>query len=128
MSRQGSNSQTGRITGIRSLANLIGDRGENVFELAITDYRDFQHPLFKPGFLGEKWPTIDHYVELLGVSDSTPFFFAQVKSTADPILSRARTLRIHAEKAKCVCLFNMPGPTYFTTGHFVNAETQHLTY
>ncbi len=117
MSRKGSKPQTGKITGMRALPNLIGDRGENVFELAITDYRDFQHPLFKPGFIGEKWPTVDYYVELLGVSDSTPFFFAQDKSTADPIPSRARTLRIHAEKAKCVSLFNVPGPTYIVGVH-----------
>jgi len=42
------------MTGMRVLSNLIGDRGENIFELAITDYREFARPLFKPGFLGDK--------------------------------------------------------------------------
>ena len=61
-------------TQLTKLSNLIGDRGENIFELAITDYSAFSKPLFKPGFLGEKWPTIDYYVELLGgVKDESLF-------------------------------------------------------
>src|SRR5262245_22873586 len=71
----------GEMTGMRMLSNLIGDRGENIFELAITDYREFARPLFKPGFLGDKWPAVDYYVELVGVEGSTPFFFAQIKTT-----------------------------------------------
>ena len=68
------------------MANVIGNRGELIFELAITYYAQFQKPLFRPGFLGEKWPTVDYYIELLDVPDAQPFFFVQVKTSTLPIL------------------------------------------
>lgn len=99
----------------QKLTNLIGDRGEKIFELAITDYRQFNKPLFKPGFLGEKWPTIDYYVELLGVRGSNPFFFVQVKATSASL--QATSIRINATKIKCQKLFRVPGPTYIVGVH-----------
>src|SRR5262245_10445272 len=102
---------------IAKWTNLIGERGESIFELAITDYRMFKKPLFKPGFLGEKWPTIDYYVELLGVANSSPFFFAQVKSTTNKLKTNATTIKISADRKKCELLFNLPGPTYIVGVH-----------
>lgn len=101
--------------GMRPLANAIGDRGENIFELAITDYRQFRYPLFKPAFLGDKWPNIDYYVELAGVHNASPFFLAQVKSTAADIAGES--LSIQAPKVKCVNLYRIPGPTYLVGVH-----------
>jgi hypothetical protein len=46
------------------LKDVTGFRGEKIVELCLTDYRTFAKPLFRPGFLGEKWPSIDFYVEL----------------------------------------------------------------
>lgn len=106
-----------RIADMHSLSNVIGDRGEKVFELAITDYKNFRRPLFKPGFLGEKWPALDYYVELTGVRGSTPFFFVQVKSTTTGINAHNNTISIQASKAKCDSLFKIPGPTYIVGVH-----------
>jgi hypothetical protein len=88
-----------------------------IFELAITDYSQFRYPLFRPAFLGAKWPTIDYYVELIGVANANPFFFAQVKATAQPIPTGAATLEIKVELRKCERLFRVPGPTYMIGIH-----------
>jgi len=100
-----------------ALGNVIGDRGEIVFELAITDYSQFRFPLFRPAFLGAKWPTIDYYVELLGVPNGSPFFFAQIKTTREPLSQNALVLEIKVERAKCARLFRIPGPTYLIGVH-----------
>ncbi len=102
---------------VQQLANVIGDRGENIFELAITDYAEFKSPLFKPSFLGDKWPAVDYYVELLGVRLSNPFFFVQVKSTTKPIAAGAEALEILVPPKKCQGLFRIPGPTYIVGVH-----------
>src|SRR5262245_19540844 len=103
---------TDRTAGVGALPNIIGKRGEIIFELAITDWLEFGQTLCKPGFLGERWPAVDYYVELVGVEGATPFFFAQVKTTTATLSPRARTLPIDANKAQCERLFNLPGPTY----------------
>jgi hypothetical protein len=92
---------------IQRLANVIGERGEDIFKLAITNYEHFELPLFKPGFLGDKWPAVDFYVEMLGVRGSTPFFFAQVKSTNSPLDADAAALSVRASKDKCTNLFKL---------------------
>lgn len=95
----------------------IGDRGETIFKLAITDYRQFDRPLFRPAFLGEKWPHVDYYVELTGIPRLSPYFFVQVKSTAVPLAASATSLKVSASKAKCEGLFRRPGPTYLVGVH-----------
>jgi len=60
---------------IPNLIEVVGFRGEKVVELCLTNYESFAAPLFRPGFLGDKWPTIDFYVELLTVRRRTPYFF-----------------------------------------------------
>jgi len=88
-----------------------------MFELAVTDFQQFPRPLFKPGFLGEKWPAVDYYVELLGVRNASPFFFAQVKATTAPLQARAMSLPIQVARDKCSSLFKLPGPTYLVGVH-----------
>lgn len=99
------------------LSDVVGSRGEMIFELAITDYSQFRSPLFRPAFLGAKWPTIDYYVELLGVANASPFFFAQVKAITEPVQVNATALEIKMERAKCERLFRVPGPTYLIGVH-----------
>jgi hypothetical protein len=63
------------------LQDVTGFRGEKIVELCLTDYSAFKKPLFRPGFLGDKWPAIDFYVELNGVRGRRPYFFVQSKAT-----------------------------------------------
>lgn len=99
------------------LTNVIGDRGEKIAELALTDFSHFQRPLFQPGFLGDKWPTIDFYVELIGVRGKRPYFFIQAKATTLEICTKTNTLSISTKKKDIERLLKIPGPTYILGIH-----------
>jgi hypothetical protein len=61
-------------------ADDIGDRGQWLFCLLLTQICPGRNePYFRPRFLGDKFPTFDYLVELVGSEDY--FFFAQVKTT-----------------------------------------------
>ncbi len=59
----------------------IGNRGEDIFRVRITDFCGGKRPFFRPRFLGEKAETVDFLVELVDAGPTTPFFFVQVKTT-----------------------------------------------
>ena len=99
------------------LREITGYRGEKIVELCLTDYRDFDGPLFRPGFLGDKWPAIDYYVELTSVAGKRLYFFAQAKTTSAPLASRATNLRISTKKRDIQHLLEIPGPTYLFGVH-----------
>lgn len=71
-------------------------------------------PLFRPGFLGDKWPAVDFYVELNGVQDKRPFFLIQVKSTTGMLSKRAKALRISSTRHDIIRLLQVPGPSVIT--------------
>jgi hypothetical protein len=91
------------------LREVTGRRGENIVELCLTNYKDFDAPLFRPGFLGDKWPSIDFYVELQAVRKRRPYFFAQAKATTAGL---SQSLRILVKKKDIERLLQIPGPTY----------------
>jgi hypothetical protein len=92
------------------LRDVTGFRGEKIVELCLTDYQEFPAPLFRPGFLGDKWPAIDFYVELEAVPGMRPYVFCQVKATASNFTTTS--LAISTKKKDVDRLLRMPGPTY----------------
>lgn len=52
---------------LAEIREVTGFRGEKIVELCLTDYKEFARPLFRPGFLGDKWPSVNFYVELQAV-------------------------------------------------------------
>ena len=44
------------------MRDALGQRGENLFNILITPFHGNQ-PLFRPQFLGDKWPVFDFFVE-----------------------------------------------------------------
>ena len=96
------------------LQDVTGSRGEKIIELKLTEYRDFPEPLFRPGFLGDKWPAIDFYVELTGVNDIRPYFFGQAKATTSSLTTR---LQISTKAEDIKRLLKIPGPTYILGVH-----------
>jgi hypothetical protein len=86
-------------------------------ELCLTNYESFATPLFRPGFLGDKWPCIDFYVELRTVRNKTPYFFGQAKSTRGRLSKSSPSLRISAKKRDVQRLLRIPGPTYIFGVH-----------
>jgi len=99
------------------LREVIGFRGEKIVELCLTDYRSFAKPLFRPGFLADKWPAIDYYVELTSVRGKRLYFFAQAKSTTSALTGRSTSLSISTKKKDIDRLLRIPGPTYILGVH-----------
>jgi hypothetical protein len=99
------------------LRDVTGFRGEKIVELCLTEYSAFARPLFRPGFLGDKWPAIDFYVELNGVRGKRPYFLIQSKATSASLNSQATSLRISSTKKDIVRLLQIPGPTYILGVH-----------
>lgn len=99
------------------LQDVIGFRGEKITELALTNFKDFKRPLFQIGFLGDKWPSIDFYVELNRVRGKRPYFFVQTKATAGQITKRSQNLTISTTKKDIKRLLRIPGPTYLMGVH-----------
>jgi len=55
--------------------------------------------MFRPHFLGEKYPTLDFLVELVGATGSlVPYFFVQAKATTQGFTKRPRNLRVHVSE------------------------------
>ena len=102
---------------VLALRDLIGFRGEKIVELCLSDYTQSGKALFRPGFLGDRWPAIDFYVELNSVRAKRPYFFGQVKSTSAPLASESTHLRILAGKRDVERLLRIPGPTYIFGVH-----------
>src|SRR5437868_5649842 len=92
------------------LLQVVGERGEKIFELAISDYSLTRTRLFRHAFFTDRWPAIDYVVELVGVRNITPFFFVQVKSTTEPIVDDSVKVDLPPEKK--MALARLPGPTY----------------
>lgn len=99
------------------LRDVTGIRGEIITELALTEYSDFKRPLFRTGFLGDKWPSIDFYVELNSVRGKRPYFFVQTKATQNKIAAKAKNLSISTKKQDIERLLRIPGPTYIFGVH-----------
>lgn len=99
------------------LKDVTGFRGEKIVELCLTDYAAFPLPIFQPGFLGDKWPAIDFYVELTASPGKRNYFFCQVKSTAKALATGATHLKISSKKEDIERLLRIPGPTYILGVH-----------
>jgi hypothetical protein len=103
----------GRTAG-RSTVNrdLIGERGQQYALLALTEPVGKAESLFRPRFLGDKYPTIDFFVELVDAPVIfTPFFFVQVKATQAGY-TQGGQLRVQVAADTMDSLIAYPVPTY----------------
>jgi hypothetical protein len=100
-----------------ALVDVTGFRGEKIVELCLTDYKGFPRPLFRPGFLGDKWPGIDFYVELATAQSKRFYFFAQAKATTSALTPASTALSISTKKKDIEQLLQIPGPTYILGVH-----------
>lgn len=95
------------------MQNAIGTVGETVFATLISklDPRA-NRPLFRAQFLGDKWPVADFFVELEGIAGSIPYFFVQVKTTAQGFTKRENRLKVSVSQNQIDLLASHPAPTY----------------
>jgi hypothetical protein len=103
----------------------IGDQGQWRFGLLMMQIGPGRtSPYFRPRFLGDKFPTFDYLVELVG--SESHFFFAQVKATRSGYRGRAgrRALRVNVTRDDAVRMAASPIPAYVVGID----EPQHLGY
>jgi Domain of unknown function (DUF4365) len=94
-------------------ADDIGDRGEWLFCMLITQPCPGRNgPYFRPTSLGDKHPTFDFLVELVG--SEAYFFFVQVKSTRQGYRkgSGTRRLRVNVGRDDVQRMVASPIPAY----------------
>lgn len=95
---------------ITSAQDAIGERGEAIFKVAITAIHGSK-PYFWAVSLGEKWPSADFFVELVGLTGPRMFFFVSVKSTRRGVDGMGR-LRVGVSAEDLRRLHRYPAPTY----------------
>lgn len=112
--------------------NELGHRGEALFTALITKFWERPQPLFRPQFLGDKWPTVDFYVELVGAGNLTPYFFAQIKTTRRGYTTGGR-LKVGISSRDLKRMNSYPAPTYLIgidevdeIGYIVSADGEWL--
>ena len=94
------------------MSNDIGKIGERIFTVLIGRYFDPNGYLFDPIFLGDKYPTVDFYVDLLNNQEEKGFFFVSVKTTTQGYSADKTKLKIHVSKEELKALTKYPVPVY----------------
>ncbi len=92
--------------------DALGDRGEAIFRVLITEFDTAAGPIFRPYFLGEKWPVVDFIVEIVGAGASIPYFFVQVKTTRAGYTQKEKRLKVSVSGDDIRLLASYPAPTY----------------
>lgn len=98
-----------------SISDDIGTRGEALFYVLMTQFCGRPRPYFRPHFLGQKFIALDYMVELVDIGPVTPYFFVQVKTTAQGYTKGSRTtrrLKVQISPDDMHRLVNYPAPTY----------------
>ena len=94
-------------------ADDIGDRGQWLFCLLLTQICPGRNePYFRPRYLGDKYPTFDYLVELVG--SEAYFFFAQVRATRQGYRKGGgpRRLRVNVSWEDVQRMIASPVPAY----------------
>lgn len=94
------------------ISNDIGQRGEALFFVLLTKSFGRANPIFRPQFLGDKWPVVDFIVELVSSEDQTLYFFAQVKTTRERYTRQNHRLKVQVSTDSIQKLASYPAPTY----------------
>lgn len=88
----------------------IGDRGQLLLSLLLTEMCGRDAPYFRPRFLGDKYPTFDFIVEV--VDNPAYFFFVQVKATTKGYTKEENRLIVQLDQADVDRMVACPAPTY----------------
>ncbi|HRE09304.1 MAG TPA: DUF4365 domain-containing protein [Ignavibacteria bacterium] len=94
---------------------MIGNLGEDFFKMAVgrKTTRGF---LFRPMFTGDKWPTIDFYVEVIEKRTSFYAFF-QVKTTTKRFSIKNQNILVNVSKDRINKLSQHLAPTFLICVH-----------
>lgn len=93
--------------------DAIGDRGQSIVFNLLTRFHQRPSPLFHPQFLGDKYPAIDLFVELVGAPATVrPFFLVQAKASRRGYTVRGHRLNVQVRQSGIRNLVAYPAPTY----------------
>src|SRR5438046_2376896 len=94
--------------------DFIGNRGQSIAHARLTEMcRPNGLPYFDAHFLGDKCPTFDFLVELVGSGQTPPYFFVQVRATREGYTAaNPRRLRVKVAGRDVRKLVLFPAPTY----------------
>ncbi|MFN7526763.1 MAG: DUF4365 domain-containing protein [Dolichospermum sp.] len=116
------------------MRDALGQRGELIFSLLMTEFHSDAGPIFKPQFLGDKWQYVDFIVELIGAGSYIPYFFVQVKTTRQGYTKKDNRLNVKVEKKSVIGIASYLAPTYIVgidelqeVGYLVSANGENLT-
>ena len=111
------------------MSNRIGKRGESIFSTIISRYVPAYGYLLDPVFLGDKFQTIDFYVDLLEYPQKRGFFFASVKTTTQGYYEDNSRLKINVDAQELRELGRFAVPVYLfgidevqESGYFLSAN------
>ncbi len=111
------------------MSNRIGKRGESIFSTIISRYVPAYGYLLDPVFLGDKFQTIDFYVDLLAYPQKRGFFFASVKTTVQGYYEDNARIKISVDAEELRELSRFAVPVYIfgidevqETGYFLSAN------
>jgi hypothetical protein len=117
----------------KKMRDALGQRGELIFSLLMTEFHSDAGPIFKPQFLGDKWQYVDFIVELIGAGSYIPYFFVQVKTTRQGYTKKDNRLNVKVEKKSVIGIASYLAPTYIVgideiqkTGYIVSANGENL--
>ena len=100
------------------MSNRTGQQGEYAFGDIIMRRFDRNTDYFDPRSLGEKKPTTDYYIELIGCREFTPYFFVQVKATR----RGGNNIPVNLSHDDIRKIRSYPGPIYLVGIH-LTAQT-----
>jgi hypothetical protein len=92
--------------------DFIGKRGEAVVMGGLLDFCGNPDPYFDPHPWGEKCPTFDYLVELVGQWKSPPYFLVQVKATQKSSSPKMLHLPVALKARDVQKMVHCPIPTY----------------
>ncbi|MHA4810772.1 hypothetical protein ACX0G9_21880 [Flavitalea flava] len=89
--------------------NLIGKRGEGLFEAIITRFFPEKGILFYPTFLGDKYPTVDFIVDLQ-LCPFKAYFFASIKTTMLGYYTGGDRIKVNISNKEVteLCTYSVP--------------------
>jgi hypothetical protein len=86
------------------MRDALGQRGEAIFTVLMTEFHSNAGPIFKPQFLGDKWQYVDFIVELVRSEKSVPYFFVQVKTTREGYTKKLNRLKVKLRQESVIGL------------------------
>ena len=88
----------------------IGERGQAMFVVIMTELSGRDEPYFRPRFLGDKFPTFDYLLEL--VDNPGYYFFVQVKTTTKGFTMNPPKLKIQVSQTDVDRMVGWQAPSY----------------